>query len=267
MTPPRSSAPAMCAARGATKLVFAHAVAAGDRAAGGIATGAGEPLQLNGATITATDGVLRDLGADGVELHPDRRIALEGRWISRPVRRRVQPHAPGARRHRGSGERRDRLLAGDVGAPGGDRRDAHRPRPHLAQRRRLRRTHRSRDSVAQTRRHRDPARGRVRRARIGPISGARHRVDAPAAGHLSGLGRHADSARLAPQRARRRWPAGRHLRGADEADFPPAHRQPGHRHVHDDGGRRSGRDGFGGPDRHPRGTRERRRSLGLERDL
>ena len=40
----------------ATKLVFAHTVAAGDRAAGGIATGAGEPLQLNGATITATDG-------------------------------------------------------------------------------------------------------------------------------------------------------------------------------------------------------------------
>ena len=42
---------------GTTKLVFAHAVAAGDRAAGGIATGAGEPLQLNGATITAADGV------------------------------------------------------------------------------------------------------------------------------------------------------------------------------------------------------------------
>ena len=43
---------------GTTKLVFAHAVAAGDRAAGGIATGAGEPLQLNGATITAVaDGL------------------------------------------------------------------------------------------------------------------------------------------------------------------------------------------------------------------
>ena len=46
----------MCAAQSTTKLVFAHTVAAGDRAAGGIATGAGEPLQLNGATITATDG-------------------------------------------------------------------------------------------------------------------------------------------------------------------------------------------------------------------
>ena len=41
---------------GTTKLVFAHAVAAGDRAAGGIATGAA-PLQLNGATITAAGGV------------------------------------------------------------------------------------------------------------------------------------------------------------------------------------------------------------------
>ena len=41
---------------GTTKLVFAYTVAAGDRAAGGIATGA-TPLQLNGATITAvSDG-------------------------------------------------------------------------------------------------------------------------------------------------------------------------------------------------------------------
>ena len=39
---------------GTTQLVFAYTVAAGDRAAGGIATGAA-PLQLNGAMITAVD--------------------------------------------------------------------------------------------------------------------------------------------------------------------------------------------------------------------
>ena len=40
---------------GTTKLVFAYTVAAADRAAGGLATGAA-PLQLNGATITAVSG-------------------------------------------------------------------------------------------------------------------------------------------------------------------------------------------------------------------
>ena len=42
---------------GTTKLVFAHTVAAADRAAGGLATGAA-PLQLNGATITAASDEL-----------------------------------------------------------------------------------------------------------------------------------------------------------------------------------------------------------------